>query len=225
MASRLAAEDCRVEEFRKTLVEKEEELAGFRRRVSEQGLGGLTAGQVLTLLKMVGVKGGTIETLEAQGISGDTLPVVTEPEMVPLMGLDRLGDRRRLSLALQALADRRGFQPPSASLSGPEGWNAEVVGSWLNKHGLDQFVGAFSAQDLDGRCLISLSANDLKALGVTVLGQRSAFMAALGVIKADAKKAATAKAAAHAAAIAEAEAASAAAAMAPEGAVSKLGDP
>ena len=227
MASRLATEDCRVEDFRKTLAAKQEELAVFRKRVTEQGLAGLTPGQVLTLLRMFGVKGATLETLEEQEISGDTLPVLTEPEMGPLMGLHRLGDRRRLSLALQALAGRRGFQPPSSSLAGPEGWDAEAVGGWLAKHELGQFAGAFLAQDLDGRCLLSLSADDLKALGVTAIGQRSACMAALGAIKADAKKtaenAATAKAATDATAIAFATAA--AAAHVPEDPVGESGDP
>src|SRR5271166_6792237 len=59
------------------------------------------------------------------------------------------------------------------------------VAEWLRKLGLEQYEPAFRANEIDGRVLPSLTAEDLKDLGVTLVGHRRRLMdaiAALGAV-------------------------------------------
>ncbi len=59
-----------------------------------------------------------------------------------------------------------------------------VVADWLRKLGLEQYEPAFRANEIDARVLPSLTVEDLKDLGVTLVGHRRRMLdaiAALGV--------------------------------------------
>jgi len=61
------------------------------------------------------------------------------------------------------------------------------VAEWLRTLGLEQYEPAFRANEIDGRVLPSLTAEDLKDLGVTLVGHRRRLLdaiAALGIPKA-----------------------------------------
>ncbi|HLJ64315.1 MAG TPA: AAA family ATPase, partial [Stellaceae bacterium] len=56
------------------------------------------------------------------------------------------------------------------------------VGSWLRDLGLGQYEAAFRDNDIDGAVLPSLTAEDLKELGVTAVGHRRKLLTAIGAI-------------------------------------------
>jgi len=61
------------------------------------------------------------------------------------------------------------------------------VADWLRKLGLERYEPAFRANEIDARVLPTLTAEDLKDLGVTLVGHRRRLLdaiAALGIPKA-----------------------------------------
>jgi class 3 adenylate cyclase/predicted ATPase len=58
------------------------------------------------------------------------------------------------------------------------------VADWLRKLGLDQYEPAFRANEIDARVLPSLTAEDLKDLGVTLVGHRRRLLDAIAAITA-----------------------------------------
>src|SRR5438874_9471627 len=65
------------------------------------------------------------------------------------------------------------------------------VGEWLRKLGLEQYEPAFRANEIDERVLPSLTAEDLKDLGVTLVGHRRRLLDAIAVLAAEASSAMT----------------------------------
>src|SRR5215831_1300082 len=53
------------------------------------------------------------------------------------------------------------------------------VGEWLRNLGLDEYAPAFRANAIDARVLPSLTAEDLKDLGVTLVGHRRRLLDAI----------------------------------------------
>jgi class 3 adenylate cyclase/pimeloyl-ACP methyl ester carboxylesterase len=63
------------------------------------------------------------------------------------------------------------------------------VRAWLEDHGLGQYAEAFASNDVDGEVLRSLTADDLKELGVASLGHRKKLLAAIADLDAPGKDA------------------------------------
>jgi class 3 adenylate cyclase len=61
------------------------------------------------------------------------------------------------------------------------------VGSWLRRLGLERYEAAFRENEVDASVLFSLTAEDLKDLGVTLVGHRRKMLDAIAALKADAK--------------------------------------
>jgi class 3 adenylate cyclase/predicted ATPase len=59
------------------------------------------------------------------------------------------------------------------------------VADWLRKLGLDQYEPAFRANEIDARVLPSLTAEDLKDLGVTLVGHRRRLLDAIAALAAE----------------------------------------
>ena len=53
------------------------------------------------------------------------------------------------------------------------------VGDWLRSLGLGQYEGTFRENEIDGEVLPTLTAEDLKELGVAVLGHRRKMLTAI----------------------------------------------
>ena len=53
------------------------------------------------------------------------------------------------------------------------------VRAWLEDHGLGQYAEAFASNDVDAEVLRTLTADDLKELGVASLGHRKKLLAAM----------------------------------------------
>src|SRR5436309_229135 len=53
------------------------------------------------------------------------------------------------------------------------------IGEWLRELGLEQYEPAFHANEIDARVLPSLTAEDLKDLGVSLVGHRRRFLDAI----------------------------------------------
>jgi hypothetical protein len=53
------------------------------------------------------------------------------------------------------------------------------IGGWLRGLGLGQYEAAFRENEIDGEVLPTLTAEDLKELGVTILGHRRKMLTAI----------------------------------------------
>jgi class 3 adenylate cyclase len=60
-----------------------------------------------------------------------------------------------------------------------------VVDEWLRSLGLERYEGVFRKNDIDETVLPHLTAEDLKELGVTVIGHRRKFLEAIAALRAD----------------------------------------
>jgi hypothetical protein len=56
------------------------------------------------------------------------------------------------------------------------------VAEWLRELGLEEYEPAFRANAIDARVLPSLTAEDLKDLGVTLVGHRRRLLGAIAVL-------------------------------------------
>src|SRR2546422_8867191 len=63
------------------------------------------------------------------------------------------------------------------------------VGSWLRGLGLRQYEAAFRENAIDDTVLPSLTAEDLKDLGIGIVGHRRKLLDAIAVLRADARSA------------------------------------
>ena len=63
--------------------------------------------------------------------------------------------------------------------------SAMDVADWLRKLGLEQYEPAFRANEIDERVLPRLTAEDLKDLGVSLVGHRRKLLAAIAALQSD----------------------------------------
>jgi class 3 adenylate cyclase len=75
------------------------------------------------------------------------------------------------------------------------------VADWLRGLGLEQYMPAFAANDIDAEVLPELTADDLIGLGVTLIGHRRKLLAAIAALSSEAPPAVAETAPATAAAI------------------------
>jgi hypothetical protein len=59
------------------------------------------------------------------------------------------------------------------------------VADWLRKLGLDQYEPAFRANEIDASVLPSLTAEDLRGLGITLVGHRRRLLDAIAALGAE----------------------------------------
>ncbi len=71
------------------------------------------------------------------------------------------------------------------------------IAAWLRELGLERYLGAFEANDIDLAILRTLDADDLKELGVTSLGHRKKLMGAIAALDAGSGASEPPDAAAH----------------------------
>src|SRR6516162_9637752 len=60
------------------------------------------------------------------------------------------------------------------------------VGDWLRKLGLEQYEAAFRENEISEKVLPNLTAEDLKDLGVGMVGHRRVLLEAIAALRADA---------------------------------------
>src|SRR6478752_3188398 len=60
------------------------------------------------------------------------------------------------------------------------------LGGWLRSLGLERYEAAFRENEINERVLPSLTAEDLKELGVTALGHRRILLDAIAALRTDA---------------------------------------
>ena len=96
----------------------------------------------------------------------------------------KLGDRRRLSMKLQRLANQQGFAAEADPMApGALGWGPGQVCEWLAAQGLQKHSSDFRDQHIDGPVLLELTRDDLKHLGVDTLGDRAQLIQKLSAVK------------------------------------------
>jgi class 3 adenylate cyclase len=94
--------------------------------------------------------------------------------------------------------------PQSLPLLGAEDHRMDVV-AWLRRLGLGQYEAAFRDNAIDSTVLPSLTAEDLRDLGVTLVGHRRRLLDAVAALRADAPTAVVAPPSTNAPAPADAE--------------------
>jgi hypothetical protein len=62
---------------------------------------------------------------------------------------------------------------------------ARTIAAWLRGLGLEQYAPAFHDNAVDGEVLRELTADDLKDLGVTLVGHRRKLLAAIAALGAE----------------------------------------
>src|SRR6516165_1799707 len=62
------------------------------------------------------------------------------------------------------------------------------VGAWLRSLGLERYEAAFRDNEIDGAVLPSLTAEDLKDLGVAIVGHRRKLLDSIAALRADASE-------------------------------------
>ena len=62
------------------------------------------------------------------------------------------------------------------------------VGAWLESHQLGQYAEVFASNDIDAEVLRTLTAEDLKELGIESLGHRKRLLAAIAALDASASE-------------------------------------
>ncbi len=62
------------------------------------------------------------------------------------------------------------------------------VGGWLRSLGLEQYERAFRQNEINENILPRLTAEDLKDLGVVIVGHRRTLLDAIAALRADAKQ-------------------------------------
>jgi class 3 adenylate cyclase/predicted ATPase len=62
------------------------------------------------------------------------------------------------------------------------------IGGWLRRLGLERYEAAFRENEIDERVLPSLTAEDLKDLGVTIVGHRRRFLEAIAGLRSEAER-------------------------------------
>jgi SAM domain (Sterile alpha motif) len=60
------------------------------------------------------------------------------------------------------------------------------VGDWLRRFGLEQYEAAFRANEIDETVLPSLTADDLKDIGIGIVGHRRKLLDAIAALRAEA---------------------------------------
>jgi hypothetical protein len=161
------------------------EFAGFRNRVANEGADRLNTAHVYELLCLLDVTTVTLAMLEHQEVTGATIAHVTKGQMRDVFKMQRFGDRRRLSGALKALANREGFPSPRTEQPGALGWSTTEVGEWLQREGFPELAEPFAVEGIDGPCLLGLQTNDFDAFSEKLtIGEISRFRVPLDALKA-----------------------------------------
>jgi hypothetical protein len=161
------------------------EFAGFRNRIATEGVDHLDTAHVYELLCLLDVTTVTLAMLEHQEVTGATIVHVTEGQMRDVFKMQRFGDRRRLSGALKALANREGFPSPLTEQPGALGWGTAEVGEWLEREGFPELAEPFAVEGIDGPCLLGLQTNDFDAFSKKLtIGEISRFRVPLDALKA-----------------------------------------
>jgi hypothetical protein len=166
----LAEHDALIATLQEEATAAAQASATFRARVEATGIEDLDVRQVGELLRQLGAPV-PFSLLEEQGVSGTILLGITEGEIETVFKIRTLGARRRLSLALRRIAERRGFDTPETL-----DWDGGRVGAWLAEEGLAPLQRGFREQEIDGEVLLTLTREDLLCLGVSTLAGRAALM-------------------------------------------------
>ena len=166
----LAEHDALIASLQEEATAAAQASATFRARVEATGIEDLDVRQVGELLRQLGAPV-PFSVLEEHGVSGTILLGITEGEIETVFKIRTLGARRRLSLALRRIAERRGFNTPETL-----DWDIERVCAWLAEEGLLPLQRRFREEGVDGEVLLALTREDLEYLGVSTLGGRAALM-------------------------------------------------
>lgn len=131
----------------------------FEEEVGRRELTTLSVAEVCELLHLLGCPV-PISLLRDEGVGGKELKLLREGDMQSVLGIERLGDRRRLSAAVKALAANMGFRRQG---DGANGWSVDKVCDWLEEEELREYKDLFREQAIDGSVLLMLSPDDLRS--------------------------------------------------------------
>src|SRR5215471_11543948 len=139
-------------------------------------------------------------------------PSSRQPRSAPAIGSVRrpshrrtaMGERRRKPPFASFFAGSRGLEPSTVPQAGfgqrnggamrrccsggkmphPSGGLRMDIAAWLQQLGLEEYEPAFRANAIDGSVLLTLTAEDLKDLGVALVGHRRKMLNAIAALSA-----------------------------------------
>lgn len=100
-------------------------------------------------------------------LTGAALPDKLDPKELKKQLKNRQQDDKRRSKALSEPAEKGGK------------WKVGDVCEWLSQMEMGEYVSSFKKNKIDGTALLSLQDQDLKELGVMILGQRKKLLQAI----------------------------------------------
>jgi hypothetical protein len=178
-----AALEARIEAERTRRAGIGDQMTAFRQRVGLGKVRSFGPKECYEVLQILGVTTVPLALLVAEQVTGEVLLDLAESEMRETLQMPRFGDRRRLKLALRRLANGQGFPAPRDGQAGAFGWGDAEAAQWLTDEGFGGLAPDFAAQGIDGACLLDLTVEDLKKLGVEPLGVRSRLNRRLHALK------------------------------------------
>lgn len=164
--------DAAMDAARAGQVAVETQIAEFRRRAAIGDIEEFGPQECFDLLSLLGVTSVSPYTLHKQQVVGAVLLDLTESDMKSAFQMTKLGDRRRLKLALRRLANRQGFLADANVQHGAFTWDENEVCAWLTREGFSELVSLFQAEGIDGACLLELDLDDQAGMGIGPLGVR-----------------------------------------------------
>ena len=173
LATKLQQRDRAIQDAEARVHSLRTRLDQWKQRTVATGLVAMDVQGVCQVLQFWGVRVPT-QVLEQHDVTGQVLAVLTEAEMATELGIDRLGDRRRLTLAVQRLRDGLGLDRPEYAAEHPGNWSCEQVKGWLRRQGaaVAHHQRCFVDHAIDGEVLLTLTRDDLQTMGVASLGER-----------------------------------------------------
>ena len=158
-------------------------LDEWKQGVARHGVAHLTVDGVSQLLQVWGLDNVvSARALTQHQVSGAVLDVLSEQELTTELGMTRLGDRRRLTLALQRVREGGGVDRPPQPANHPSHWDTAQVLAWLRQRGLEGAQN-FEQHAIDGEVLCSLTRDDLAVMNIGTLGDRARICNAIAALR------------------------------------------
>jgi len=104
------------------------------------------------------------------------------PDVIPAPTLQRVKNRKKLSVLLALDIDDLTAQSFAACITEPEE-TAMDVGDWLKSLSLEQYEAAFCENAVDAEVLPTLTGDDLKEMGVVPIGHRRRLLEAIAALR------------------------------------------
>lgn len=161
-------------------------LGVYQKKINENGLTNLSCEDVQELLGQLNISV-LLETLQKNKLTGSELSRLSENEMSSILGIQCLGDRRRLAQTLRRISEGQGINSSpirgSTQAVGALAWDVDNVTEWLSSQGLADICPLAQYHKIDGICLLGLQRDDLECIGIREPAMKSDMLSAIAMLR------------------------------------------